>query len=69
MALVRYVPGFKPDWTWDEVWVDVPDDGTVPHKYHYRGYDRPFRESLASLVARGAWQRAPDADLEMDAGL
>ena len=72
MPLVRYVPGPAPDYvTWKEVFVDVPTDGSEPIKYLYRGLWCAFHDEaeFTALVARGAWQRATDPDLDMDVGL
>lgn len=69
MTRVRYVPGSRREWNWGEAWVEMPDDGSAPTHYEHRGNRFTFSESLACLVARQAWQRAIDPDMEVDEGL
>ena len=70
MRLVRYIPRAFPTHSWDETFVEEPDDPDMtPTYYHYHGDRRRFTESLASLVQKGKWQRAVHPDMEVDVGL
>ena len=69
MEHVRYVRGARATHDWTETFVETPEDGSEPTHYWYLGNRIMFTEPLSSLVARQAWMRAIDPDLEVDEGL